>query len=80
MLANFTSDPNRELTFDPDANLIQRNLSENVIRSFASPNWDMDDDLIKDLRAIFNAFLGFPEKNHNPFSGELKFDPNANLV
>ena len=40
----------------------------------------MDTQLIQELRLIFNAFLLFPERNHNPFGANLVFDPNANLI
>ena len=36
---------NGELKFDPNANLIQRVMSEHIMRSFANDNWEDDDKL-----------------------------------
>ena len=57
-------------------------MSINIIMAFASPNWDLDRGYYKvGLRTIFNVYIGFPERNHNPFGNkELVFDENANKI
>ena len=41
----------------------------------------MDTGFAGQIRDIFNQYLGFPERNHNPFGDkELVFDENANKI
>ena len=55
-------------------------MSMNIIMAFASKNWDMDTGYRAELRTIFNQYIGFPERNHNPFGSNLVFDENANKI
>jgi len=55
-------------------------MSIAVINAFASKNWSLDKGYAAEIRAILNVYLGFPERNHNPFGKDLKFNENANKI
>ena len=55
-------------------------MSIAIITAFASKNWSLDKGRAAQIRDVLNVYLGFPERNHNPFGKDLVFDENANKI
>ena len=56
-------------------------MSIAIITSFSSKAWSLDRGRAAEIRNLLNEYLGFPERNYNPFDPDnLVFDENANKI